>query len=647
MKSTAFAFALAAAVVLLALLSAPVPADVPQLLHYQGVLTDGAGVAVADGDYQITFRIYDVAAGGSPLWTETNTVHAAKGIFDATLGAISMLGVLPFDRAYYIGLSIGGGEELPRQILAATPFAFTARGTLGESNTFPSWGNVGVGTTEPSSPLSVRYDNLATVPAITIENNAGAGAQDLIDFRFDGSTQARFRKARNGNLFIGSLGGYGMHLQTGDANRLTILGTGRIGVGTDSPAELLDVAGGVRVGNSTNTNPGAIRWTGTDFEGYTGLQWESFTEMGAGVLPPASYGQTLFYNGAEWEVTGNLTNDGSNVGIGTTGPGYLLEVAGDVFAQDTMFATFGKFGSAARWGTVRIDGPGGAMIHGAVNTSGGILYLYDEAGAHTMTLQGDASAGGGGSVSIYRNASNAGISLEGNYGGNEAPRVTISGPARTISFRTDQERDLSVNLPADAIASDEMLDEPGLANYTRTTAEALAYNVVEKLAFRSIAVPAAGYVVALAQCSPTIDHVSGTGDQATFAVSTDTTSYSDNQAVSIGVPSAAATGYYRIPAVVQGVFPVASAGTYTYYLVGLALSTRFNCFWRQLTLMYFPTAYGTTSGPAAAAANDMAETDVAAERAACEARSAERMRRELDEMRAELEAVKAELQKND
>lgn len=57
--------------------------------------------------------------------------------------------------------------------------------------------------------------------------------------------------------------------------------TGNVGIGTTGPSEKLDVAGGVKIENTTTTNAGTIRWTGTDFEGYDGTTWKSLT-AGAG-----------------------------------------------------------------------------------------------------------------------------------------------------------------------------------------------------------------------------------------------------------------------------------------------------------------------------------------------------------------------------
>jgi hypothetical protein len=44
----------------------------------------------------------------------------------------------------------------------------------------------------------------------------------------------------------------------------------------------LITSGPIQLGNTSNFNPGLMRWTGSDFEGYTGAQWESLTSGGTG-----------------------------------------------------------------------------------------------------------------------------------------------------------------------------------------------------------------------------------------------------------------------------------------------------------------------------------------------------------------------------
>ena len=111
--------------------SGPVHAAVPGTISYQGLLTDGAGTPVADGPYDLTFKLYNVPSGGGVLWSETqNAVSVARGIFSVNLGSITEL-ALPFDQPYWLGVSIGVDAELvPRTPLASSPYALNVRTPL-------------------------------------------------------------------------------------------------------------------------------------------------------------------------------------------------------------------------------------------------------------------------------------------------------------------------------------------------------------------------------------------------------------------------------------------------------------------------------------------------------------------------------------
>jgi len=135
-------------------------ADVPQTMSYQGVLADGSGVPVPDGTYNLTFRLYSVAIGGTPLWSEIQALVVEDAIFNAILGSVTTLN-LPFDNPYWLGVSVDGGAELaPRVALTTAPYAFRTRYGDGDwefsgSNIYRMTGNVGVGTSSPSARIDV------------------------------------------------------------------------------------------------------------------------------------------------------------------------------------------------------------------------------------------------------------------------------------------------------------------------------------------------------------------------------------------------------------------------------------------------------------------------------------------------------------
>ena len=64
-------------------------AQVPGLIPFQAVLTDSTGALVDDGDYTVIFAFYSSATGGSSLWSETQVVTTADGLFSTQLGGIN------------------------------------------------------------------------------------------------------------------------------------------------------------------------------------------------------------------------------------------------------------------------------------------------------------------------------------------------------------------------------------------------------------------------------------------------------------------------------------------------------------------------------------------------------------------------------
>lgn len=101
------------------------PAQIPRTLSYQGILSDTAGVPKPDGVYGITFRIYPVSVGGSPLWTEAQIVSTRRGLFSAVLGEISLFpDSLRFDKKYWLSVQVSPDPELnPRIQLTAVGYS--------------------------------------------------------------------------------------------------------------------------------------------------------------------------------------------------------------------------------------------------------------------------------------------------------------------------------------------------------------------------------------------------------------------------------------------------------------------------------------------------------------------------------------------
>jgi hypothetical protein len=101
--------------------------QIPQTISYQGVLTDASGEAVPDGSYNLSFKLYDVASGGTALWSEAQPADVSKGVFNVILGSVTPL-TLGFDKPYWLGVAVGQDPELtPRIELTAAAYSLNAR----------------------------------------------------------------------------------------------------------------------------------------------------------------------------------------------------------------------------------------------------------------------------------------------------------------------------------------------------------------------------------------------------------------------------------------------------------------------------------------------------------------------------------------
>ncbi len=133
---------------------------VPNLVNYQGKVTDNAGVGIGTGtavNRQIIFRIYDAPTGGNRLWSEQQTVTLSDGEFSVLLGqgvdaVYSTLTESPrpaLDTVFggsgarYIEIVVDGGDNnldagdtaiTPRQRFTASAYAFRAASVDGISN---------------------------------------------------------------------------------------------------------------------------------------------------------------------------------------------------------------------------------------------------------------------------------------------------------------------------------------------------------------------------------------------------------------------------------------------------------------------------------------------------------------------------------
>jgi len=203
-------------------------AEVPNMISYQGRLTDDAGSPVADGDYTIVFNIYNTKIlVGMVLWTDTMTVTTSEGLFTVLLGEETPLSPDIFNgTTKYLGTTIVGEEEMsPRTPIVSVPYAMVAGSAGSGSVDCNSCDAIFVNQTGPETITGSAVDTTLTVV------NTGNGIKCGVNVRVDGSNDAgdiygiKSSAANNGS---GNFPAYGGLFQAsgGDAMQYGVYGQG-------------------------------------------------------------------------------------------------------------------------------------------------------------------------------------------------------------------------------------------------------------------------------------------------------------------------------------------------------------------------------------------------------------------------------------
>jgi len=177
----------------------------PQMINYQGKLTDINGVPAATGNYTLVFNIYADKSGGSPIWGPlvfdgaTTTGHGPRipvvnGFFNVFLGPMDTSN-RPITQAFtqptrYLGIKVTTEtlvpptllELAPRQQLLCSPYALQSHDsdTLGH-------GTIAVGTGAASGQACVNtrtsigagYTSIgAPADGLIVQGNVGIGTNN-------------------------------------------------------------------------------------------------------------------------------------------------------------------------------------------------------------------------------------------------------------------------------------------------------------------------------------------------------------------------------------------------------------------------------------------------------------------------------------
>jgi hypothetical protein len=252
-------------------------------INYQGKITNKQGAPVEDGGKCMKFRLMDAEAGGNEVWSEewkasTEMVTTTKGLFSVMLGKHNSLSNVNFNQPLYLEIQYDPGcdgtyEEVfsPRKPLGTVSASFEAKKLLGYD-----WASPGIiGATNP---------NEAYFTKLTVSGTSTLST----------TTISGLFAVNNNLLYVDPV-------------------SGRIGIGTSSPAFTLDVSGNLRATNYLRSDTGFC------------IGDSCITSWGSAVNYWTLNGNYLYPNNLSW-----------NAGIGTSTPAEKLTVEGNILATGNL-----------------------------------------------------------------------------------------------------------------------------------------------------------------------------------------------------------------------------------------------------------------------------------------------------------------------
>ena len=374
-------------VVLVVLLAGVVHAEIPQVISYQGKVTDTSGNPVADGSYTMRFRIYDAVTSGTLLWDSgVRTISVAGGIFSVLLGESPQPALdLAFDVDYWLAVTFAGVDQTPRQRMASAGYAYMASGLVPGTEVSGSitWGAAIEGLNTASTGVVYGISGGATATTGTtfggVFSSASSGGRGVW-----GNATSSTGVTYGGVFECVSTQGHGVY------------GYAVASIGNTS---------GVYAGSLSTGGSGVIGWASSSTGATCGGVFSSVSTAGMGVLAwnSASTGTTY---GGQFKSASTSGVGAYGLATATTGTTYGGRFENASTGGAGVYGIATATAGAGYGGRFETATPGGAGVYGRASSGTGTTYggLFESGSTSGTGLWGYAYAPVGVTYGVYGSA---------------------------------------------------------------------------------------------------------------------------------------------------------------------------------------------------------------------------------------------------
>lgn len=401
-------------------------------INFQGRLLNSQGAAVADGYYNVQFKIYQDGDGqsannatGSPAgsleWTETylnansQGVLVRNGFMSVQLGSVTAFGssVDWNQDTLWLSMNVAGlnnsctpfanctpdGEMLPMKRMSSSAYALNA----GQLGGLTAAGFIQNTTTVQTANIAVQSGSASAISALV--QGAASQTADIFQVKANGTAAPL--------LAVGSSGSVTLQNSVDSASAFRVLNSGNgLVLGVNTSTNLVRVVTGSVTDISLTSGTGALQVGGDAVDNLAiddneimarnnGAASTLYVQkLGGGLriqanetlVKPAASSETTFQIQPASSSTPTFIVDTSNnqIGIGIANPAYTLDVVGDINTS-TGFRVGGTAGASTTCAGGQVLSA--TVIQGGIVTGGSCVTASD--GVTTVgTFSGTSVANG-------------------------------------------------------------------------------------------------------------------------------------------------------------------------------------------------------------------------------------------------------------